>query len=246
MGKFLIIIGVIMMVVGFAGTMIGTFSGVSQIGSGIDNMLNNIDNAEQYCNEGETLVTSEGVSEYTPGMGYGRNVQYFCEDAQGNQRNVTGEFVQDLFGETSNIFGDVFGGISSGFPFMILIMAGGGFLTIGIILAVMRRLNTRPQMINPYNMSNFYPSTPPTPMGGQQMPYTQQPYVQQPYAQQPTYTPPPPQQPPAAPASSANAPQDLATKLRQLEDARNSGLISLAEYQSTRQRILDEMKNTPS
>jgi hypothetical protein len=254
MGKFLIIIGVIMMVVGFGGTMIGTFSGISQIGSGVTDMLNNIENAEQYCNQGETLVTSEGATSYSPGLGYGRNVRYYCEDAQGNQREVTGEFVEGLFGDTSNIFSDVFGGISSGFPFIVLIMIGTLFLIIGVMTAIMRRVNNRPQMINPYSMSNFYPSNPPAPMGGQpvtptytQQPYGQQPYVQQqPYAQpQPSYTP-PPQQPPAAPPPAANAPQDLATKLRQLEEARNSGLISLAEYQSTRQRILDEMKDMPS
>ena len=245
MGKFLIIIGIIMMVVGFAGTMIGTFSGISQIGSGVEDMLNNIENVEQYCNAGETLTTSEGASVYTPGQGYGRNVRYFCEDAQGNQREVTGEFVEGLFGETSNIFGDVFGGISTGFPFIVIIMIGTLFLIVGVMLAVMRRMNARPQMINPYSPSNYFPSTPAAPMGGQQIPYTQQPYVQQPYVQQqPTYTP-PPAQTPVAPAS-ASAPQDLATKLRQLEDARNSGLISLTEYQSTRQRLLDEMKNTPS
>jgi hypothetical protein len=85
-------------------------------------------------------------------------------------------------------------------------------------------------------------------MGGQPMntptatPYTQQPYVQQPY-QQP-YVPPQPAAPP--PVAPANASPDLTTKLRQLEDARNSGLISMAEYQATRQRILDEMKNSPS
>ena len=248
MGKFLIIIGVILMVVGFAGTMIGTFSGISQIGSGVEDMFNTIENVEQYCNVGETLEEFAGASEYNPSTGYGRNVNYFCVDAQGNRREVTGEFVEGLFGDTSNIFGNVFGGISSGFPFIIVIMIGTLLLIVGVMIAIMRRMNARPQMINPYSMSNYFPSTPSAPMGGQpvQPTYTQQPYVQQPYAQQQQPYTPPPQPTPAAPSPAASAPQDLATKLRQLEEARNSGLISLAEYQTTRQRILDEMKNTPS
>jgi hypothetical protein len=238
MGKFLIIIGVIMMVGGFAGTMIGTFSGIAQI----PDLVNLTEDAARYCNEGETLATSEGASVYTPGQGYGRNVRYFCEDAQGNQREVTGEFVEGLFGQTDNIFNSVFGGISTGFPFILVIMLGTLFLIVGVMIAVMRRMNTRPQMINPYGMSNYYPPSTGVPMGGQPMmntpSQTQQPYVQQPYTS--------PSQPPAAPPPAANAPQDLATKLRQLEEARNAGLISMAEYQATRQRILDEMKNTPS
>lgn len=246
MGKFLIIIGVIMMVVGFAGTMIGTFSGVSQIGNNIDDMLNTVENVEQYCNEGETLDESAGASESRPGQYNVRSVRYFCVDAQGNRREVTGDFMEGVFGQFGDTFGGVFGGISTGFPFIVVIMIGTLFLIVGVLIAVMRRMNARPQMINPYGMSSYYPPSTGVPMGGQPTtpPYTQQPYVQQPYAQQQPYTP-PTQQPPASPPV-ANAPQDLATKLRQLEDARNSGLISMAEYQATRQRILDEMKNTPS
>lgn len=238
MGKFLIIIGIVMMIGGFAGTMFTAFSGIAQIPDFVNNIANADELAAQYCNTGETLVTSEGASEYSPGLGYGRSVTYYCEDAQGNQRDVTGEFLQEgLLGETNNIFNSVFGGVSSSFPFIAVIMIGSLLLIVGVMVAVMRRINARPQMINPYASSNFYPSSNSVPMGGQ--PYTQQPYMQQPYVapQQPAAAPPPP---------AANAPQDLAAKLRQLEEARNNGLISMTEYQETRQRILDEMKNTPS
>lgn len=236
MGRFLIIIGVVMMVIGIGAAVYGTFSSVTQAFSN----FGDTSQLDQYCNEGETPVhdTSSG---YVPGVGNTTTTQVWCEDAQGNRRPIIEDFTQDLFGQISS-------GFSTSILYTVLIGGGVMFLIIGIMVSVMRRMNARPQMVNPYGMSNFYPSTPQTPMGGQptytQQPYGQQPYVQQSYAQ-PTYTPPAPQ-PPAAPPPAANAPQDLASKLRQLEEARNSGLISLAEYQETRQRILDEMKDLPS
>ena len=218
MRKLMIIGGIILIVVGIAGTTISAFSGFSQIG----NIVASTEDAARYCNNGETLVEEGGASEYTPGQGYGRSVRYYCESDNGTRREVTGEFVQGLFGQVGNIFT----GFGSSFPFVIASTVGVLLLIIGILWAVSRRLNTRPQMMTSYSALPFYPPTTGTPRGGQ--PVTNMPPTA-PYAQQP-YVPP-----------ASNVPQDLSSKLRALEEARNAGLISGSEYQAARQHLLDEL-----
>jgi hypothetical protein len=230
MRKLMIVGGIILIVVGFAGTMFGTFSGFSQIGS----LVTATEDAARYCNQGETLVEEGGASEYTPGQGYGRSVRYYCESENGTRREVTGEFVQGLFGQVGNLFS----GFGSGFPFIIVSMVGVLLLIVGILWSVSRRLSARPQMMTPYSAMPYNPPTANMPVSGQ--PMTNYPpsaaYPQQPYGvPQPPYAPPAP-----------NAPQDLAGKLRSLEEARNAGLISPSEYQQARQSLLDEMRSGKS
>jgi hypothetical protein len=212
MGKLLIVGGILLIIGGIAGTMYGAFSGFSQFTSGI---IDSTENAERFCTEGETLVTTEGASEYTPGQGYGRSVRYFCEDEQGSRREVTGEFVQGLFGQVGNIFG----GMGSGFSFIIVSMIGVLLLIVGVLVVINRRLSARPQMMMPYNATPYYPPAAPS------SPYD------------PAFTAP---QPPAAP--SAPVPQDLNSKLRALQEARDAGFISITEYEKARQHLVDEAR----
>lgn len=222
MGKFLIIGGILLIIVGFGGTMISAFSGVSQIG----NIVTSAENTDDLCNEGETLDEVTGASEYTPGQGYGRSVRYFCVDANGSRREVTGAFVEGLFGSVGNIFS----GVTSGFPFMIVIMVGVLLLIIGVFVSLARRINARPTLVSPYGTSAYYPSGAPTgtPTGTPPAPYTQTSYT----TPSVNYSPVPPHMPP-----------DLVTRLRQLDEARGAGFVTQQEYDLERQRIMNEMRS---
>lgn len=81
------------------------------------------------CAAGETLVEEKGASEYTPGQGYASPVRYFCQDAEGRLREVTGDFAEGLVSGVSGIFGDVGGLINQ-----YLIWAG--VFVVGLVLLI--------------------------------------------------------------------------------------------------------------
>lgn len=93
-GSPLIIIGAVLSSIGVAGILCG-FLGIGWFVAQVSTL-----SADQttLCDAGERLVEEQGPSEYTPGQGYGRSTQYYCEDEQGNRRDVTGAFVEGLLG----------------------------------------------------------------------------------------------------------------------------------------------------
>lgn len=221
MSRLLIVGGILLIVVGIGATIAGTLSNFSQFTTDI---ISSTDNAAQYCNEGETLVEETGRSEYTPGQGYGSSVRYFCENGQGSRREVTGEFVQGMFGN----LGSLFGGLGSGFSFMIVIGLGMLLLIVGIFMSFTRRMNTRPQLVPQYPPTPYYP------------PQTAMPVNAPPAAPygQPTYGAPSPQPP------APGVPQDLNSQLRALQEARDAGFISITEYEKARQHLIEESRKS--
>lgn len=163
MGRIMAVLGVVLLIVGIGGMLTNGFSPT--------NSLTDAPTAEQLCEEGETLVDETGASVYTPGQGYGRSVQYYCEDEDGNRRNVTGEFVEDLFGSAGGFIGDMMGSFLWGG----LASLGGTLLTLGLIFTFVGRMNRQTQQMVGQYTSTFTPTTyvspstptsPPAPSGG--------------------------------------------------------------------------------
>jgi hypothetical protein len=147
-------------------------------------------------------------------------VQYFCETTAGVRRDVTASFVNGLFGQASGFVGQI--GQMVGKQFM-----WAGLLTLGIILMVIGAIITRIRSggaVVRYGPQVYVNGQPVMPGG--QVYVNGQPMTSQASDWQK-----------AASASSTS----LADKLRQLENARNAGLITSDEYDRARQAIIKEM-----
>lgn len=130
MGRLLIILGVAMLIGGI-GAMIYTMTQSFLLPL----TPRATPSAAEYCEENEELVTFGGASEYTPGQGRGRTVVYYCEDEDGEQRDVTGSVLQASVGNTLGILA---GGLGTGLLTTALFMGGSLLLVIGIIVSAMR------------------------------------------------------------------------------------------------------------
>jgi hypothetical protein len=95
--------------------------------------------AEELCEEGEHIVQLEGAESYTPGMGYGREVTVFCEDAEGNRRDVTEAFGTNMIGQALGSVSGVLGSVGVGFCFSSLIIVGVVLLLIGSLVSRRRQ-----------------------------------------------------------------------------------------------------------
>ncbi|MBZ0285476.1 MAG: SHOCT domain-containing protein [Anaerolineae bacterium] len=211
MGRLMLFVGIILIVVG----VIGISSSMSNF---VPPNLESIEASTQnLCNEGETLVEERGASEFTPGQGYGSSVRYFCENSEGQRREVTGEFVENVFGEISTIFPALggsllfvglcgLGGLIAFIGFIVVLVSGGSrSRTVAVPVGVPTGVRVSGQPISSTDdLASF--------LG---------------------------QSSTSKPASSAG---DLAAKLRQLETARQNNLISQEEYDRMRQQILDSMQ----
>jgi hypothetical protein len=130
MGRLLLFLGIVLILVGVAGIAFGIIGTPLQFMNTINQAIN--PTAEELCNPGEELEQESGPEYYTPGQGYGRNVRFFCVDSSGERREVTGDFVQGMFG-------DVLQGLGS---FAIPLLSSC-VLTVGIIFAVIGALLSR-------------------------------------------------------------------------------------------------------
>ena len=129
MGRWLLVIGVVLIfggMIGFAATIALSMGGV------VENVLQEPEAAD-LCEPGETLEIVEGASEYTPGTGYARPVNYFCINSEGQRRNVTVDFVYNLFGDNLIPF--------LGFNLVFIGLSCVGMLLagIGLMLVILRR-----------------------------------------------------------------------------------------------------------
>jgi hypothetical protein len=229
MGKILMLLGVMVVIASIAGMVYGFAAGTMGWTDEIQDAVSG-EGAAELCTEGEKLVEQSGSSRYTPGVGYGRSVLYFCEDAQGNRRDINSEYFGNMFGD---ITGTVFGSIGQ---FGVGIIASFG-IGLGIILivigSIMNRFRRRADGINPYlGGTGFNVTTGLPQVSVQRMDLNSDfaPFI--------------PGQ--SAPVGSANAGAannaNLTDRLRQLEQARRENLISQAEYDRMRKEILDQMR----
>lgn len=131
MGRLLIVFGLVLTIAGVIGGGTMMFNAIQNgTAAAISGPVES-----EVCQTGETLVEELGASEYTPGQGSSRPIQYFCVDADGTRRNVTGEFVEDLFGSLTSALPT----LGVGLVLMVLPCIGVPLMVVGIILAVVRR-----------------------------------------------------------------------------------------------------------
>jgi len=218
-GRLFTGLGLLMILAGIGGIV---FSMVNPSMFNIEELANNLGRsptAAELCNAGETLEEATGSSEYTPGQGYGRSVQYTCIDAEGNRRDVTGQFVGDLFGRVPSFLL----GIGAQVLWTCLIGVGVFFAVIGALVSrggrrvvTFKSKGLGPQVyingqpIDAAQVQTWRSDGTPSSFGGTVSPTTK---------------------------------GTLAERLQQLENARNAGLISSTEYDRMRQKIMDEMQS---
>jgi hypothetical protein len=211
MSKLLIVLGIILIVVGGAGMALG-FGGITTQFTDVINQATSAD-AEDLCRPGEELEEESGAESYSPGVGYGRTVRYFCVDDSGERREVTGDFVQGMLGDVGAAIMPMLSG-------SLITIISPLILTFGFILAILGFVFSRRR---PRTVTQYVYTT------GQGIPQT----FNTPSRQPPSTTFSFPTQPQAR--------GDLTAKLRQLDEARQANLISEDEYQRMRQEILDSM-----
>jgi hypothetical protein len=222
-GKLLALIGLVM--IGFG--IFGIFrASQSLMGMNLGNTMELATDAKareaQLCKAGEKLEENKGASQYTPGQGYGSPVTMYCVNNEGQKRDVTEEFGNSMVGQVGGIFGNVFSGILGSAIYFVLIPFGVVLTIVGLIIG--RRRNPAVAFGVPGSGGVVYTSSTFNPQGsGGSIDLNQ--VIQQ-----------------ARDMKAAAGSGDLTTRLKQLEDARNAGLISQTEYDRTRQQILDTLK----
>jgi hypothetical protein len=172
----------------------------------------------QLCKAGEKLEENKGASQYTPGQGYGSPVTMYCVNSEGQKRDVTEEFGNSMVGQVGGIFGNVFSGLLGSAIYFVLIPFGVVLTIVGLLIG--RRRTPAVAFGVPGSGGVVYTSSQGS---GGTIDLNQ--VIQQ-----------------ARDMKAASGGTDLSTRLKQLEDARNAGLISQTEYDRTRQQILDTMK----
>jgi hypothetical protein len=239
MGRILVLVGIALVAFGVYGLVSG-FSAPT-----LPNINQTLD-ASQFCKTGETLVQENGATSYTPGQGYSSTVQYYCEDAKGNRRDITDEFNENLVGSVTGILS----AFSTPFNFDMknIALIGGGLLLaiIGLIVSARRSFaNAVPVgvQVDSAGRPVITTSGRVVRVNGQDViatpevaRYIQQAQAMNTFASMGT----PAQTPPSVSISTAGG--DLAAKLQQLDEARKAGLITQEEFDQMRQKILDQMK----
>ncbi len=215
MGRILIFLGILGIIGGVLIGVVGPFMGGFGFG-GFNDFLNTATNGEataaELCREGETLETDQGASTFTQGQGWARSTQYYCVNNDGVRRDVTGEFVEGLFGGVFNMLPGFLGGIGIS---ALLSTCGTGLLVVGIILAVMRgrrgmQVVTTQSYVSGADLNSILAQARNTPVVTG-----------------------------SSPKASGG---DLTARLEQLKAAFDKKLISQEEYDRARKAILDEMR----
>jgi|FLYN01.1.fsa_nt_gi hypothetical protein len=215
MSKLGCLLGIVLIVVGFAALFFFSVvppevrAGNASI-AGLQNAL--------FCNPNEQYVeVLGGYVTNSFGRNAGRSFSAFCEDAEGQQRDVTGR--------TFAIMGGAFA-----VPFLL-----GLLLAVGALVAMVNRGSKRAGAVP---ASGFQPGERFThasviTVNGQQvdsLPPEAAEVLQQVMSGFQ-----------ATASQLASQQNDLPGKLRQLQEARDAGLITEDEYNRVRQQILDKM-----
>lgn len=249
MGRIFTGLGIVAIVLGIVGAVAGAFL-PTQIGAFIPNITAN---ESQLCQPGEKLVKETGASSYTPGQGWGSAVQYYCVNDAGTRRDVTGQFAQGLVGQ---IFGAL-PGVASG---MMFSLGATCVLLAGVVLLVTGRLMSRRraeaysfdlgggvsgQVVTVQRGQPAQFSTVVTTTNQADLPPDMQRFIEQvktnPAKALSEFSDDFEKLAGWAQANAANLPTDLTGRLKQLEEARQVGLISQAEYDQLRRDILDSL-----
>lgn len=177
MGRLLILIGVVMLVLGFVIPISSSMGFLSNMGGLVQNVARE-PTAAELCNTGETLEVTQGASS-TTGTGSnrvtGRTTLYTCVSATGERRDVTGSVVEDIIsditGSTSGL-----GSFISGIGMTVALSVGGiGLIIFGAILAT--RDQRKPRLVQTFGPG--YPSG--SPIAGNDSPVVgaapKQPYI---------------------------------------------------------------------
>jgi len=177
----------------------------------------------QLCKPGEKLEESKGASQYTPGQGYASSVTMYCVNSEGQKRDVTEDFAKGLVGGVGGLFDNALSGIVGVIIYPIMIGFGLILTLIGLLIGRRRAAVVPVSFGLPGTASpSVYTTTFNSQNPGGNIDLNQ--IIQQ------------------ARDMKAAASTDLSTRLKQLEDAKNAGLISQSEYDRARQSILDTLK----
>ena len=221
-GRLIALVGIAVMGFGIFGII---RANQSIAGLNLGNTMNLATDAKareaQLCKPGEKLEESKGASQYTPGQGYASSVIMYCVNSEGQKRDVTGDFATGMVGQMGGIFSGVFSGIMGSVIYFALMGVGLVLTIIGLILG--RRRTGTVSFGVPVAGGTGFATTYTTQNAGGAIDLNQ--VIQQ-----------------ARDMKAAAGSSDLTTRLKQLEDARNAGLISQTEYDRARQQILDTLK----
>jgi hypothetical protein len=134
------------MIIGILGMSLGPFLGgdfFGAFGTMFETASNPDANAAQFCNDGETLDVVQGPSTRS-GTGStattGRTTIYYCVDASGERRDVTGQAVGELLTGANGIFTN----LSSFLPFRLEFV---GAFVVGLIMTIIGGTMMRRSMI---------------------------------------------------------------------------------------------------
>gem|GEM_PF-1686212 len=227
MRTLLLVLGILAIIVGisltFTSSVMGVIGGAMQsVQQAVEVAANPEELAVQACTEGETLVKIEGASEYTPGQGYGRPIAYFCENADGERRDVTGEFATQLISSATEGITNAF---NLQFDFRLLLIS-----LAGVVMIIISRFLPRPAGLTvPSGATVMRMGATVMRMGGQGAVDLNE-IIRQAQAMKAQQN----QQPVGSSGGG-----DLAARLKQIDDLKAQGLISSAEYDRLRKQLLD-------
>ena len=142
MGRLLRLLGVLTLLVGVGGTIVSFAAPFLNLGGLFENPIADVvtsaiegPQAEDLCEEGEDIVQIGGAETYSPSLGYGREVTIFCEDAEGNRRDVTEQFAGDMIGQGFGAIPGFLGTIGISVCFTSLIGLGLVLYIVGAIIS---------------------------------------------------------------------------------------------------------------
>ncbi|MBA3871567.1 MAG: hypothetical protein H0X30_20670 [Anaerolineae bacterium] len=222
-GRLLALVGIIVIGVGVFGIFRAS---QSFMGTNLGNTMQLATDAKareaQLCKTGEKLQEDKGPSEYNASQGtYGSSVTMYCVNNDGIKRDVTEQFGNSMVSQVGGIFENMLPNLLGSVIYVVLIPVGVVLTIIGLIFS-RRRSGTVSFGVPVVSSTGFTSYT--TQNSGGRVDLNQ--VIQQARDMKAT----------------ATGSGDLTTRLKQLEDARNAGLISQTEYDRTRQQILDTLK----
>lgn len=216
MGRILVVIGVLMLAAGVIVPLAGSFGFLSDMGQ-IGEVVT-ADEAE-LCNDGETLETEGGASTRTStnGFGTGRNVTYYCVDANGGRRDVSDSFYSQMVRESGGILGGVGSMLTSGLAATGLSMGGVALIIVGVLMTVRTGARVTNQFGQPVTRVNL--------RGGNS------PVVVSPFGDSPVGTAPRSPNPTQTPSDAGGVQGNVLDFVRdQLDTAYRNGQITREDY----------------
>ncbi len=222
-GRLLALVGVVIIGFGVFG-IVRSSQSFANLGLGSTMQLATDAKAReaQLCKPGEKLEEPTGASQYTPGQGYAAGVTLYCVDSEGQKRDVTGEFANGIMGQIGGIFGNTLSSLTGFVIYPVLIVVGVILTIIGMLIARRRSSSVNFGVVGAGGSPSVYTTTYSSQNSSGGIDLNQ--VIEQ------------------ARNMKAAASGDLTTRLKQLDDAKNAGLISQTEYDRARQNILDTLK----